>query len=124
LPDLAVPVEPLLVVRRTLREQFVILHRRLLAIVRDDEVCRPPDNDSRRRSGGVADLSRHRRRTRSLPQIQGGRGGVWIDLLQVSIRRDGLERSDSHFDSNRISHFYVCNWPYSAAPVVRLCVGY
>jgi hypothetical protein len=27
-------------VRRVLREQFSILHRRLLAIVRDDEVCR------------------------------------------------------------------------------------
>src|SRR2546429_3880511 len=40
LPDLAVLVEPLLVVRRALREQVVILHRRLLAIVRDDEVCR------------------------------------------------------------------------------------
>src|SRR6187401_3477232 len=38
LPDLAVLVE--LIVRRTLREQIVILHRRLLAIVRDDEVCR------------------------------------------------------------------------------------
>jgi len=40
LPDLAIMVEPLLIVRRALREQFVILHRRLLAIVRDDEVCR------------------------------------------------------------------------------------
>jgi hypothetical protein len=30
----------LLIVRRVLREQFVIQHRRLLAIVRDDEVCR------------------------------------------------------------------------------------
>src|SRR5580692_6085198 len=40
LPDLAGLVEPLLVVRRALREQIVILHRRLLAIVRDDEVCR------------------------------------------------------------------------------------
>ena len=40
IPDLAVLVEPLLVVRRVLREQIVILHRRLLAIVRDDEVCR------------------------------------------------------------------------------------
>jgi transposase len=40
LPDLAVLVEPLLVVRRVLREQIVILHRRLLTIVRDDEVCR------------------------------------------------------------------------------------
>ncbi len=40
LPDLAALVEPLLIVRRTLREQFCVLHRRLLAIVRDDEVCR------------------------------------------------------------------------------------
>ncbi len=40
LPDLAVLVEPLLVVRRTLREQIGMLHRRLLAIARDDEVCR------------------------------------------------------------------------------------
>ena len=40
LPDLAELVEPLLIVRRALREQLVILHRRLLAIVRDDEVCR------------------------------------------------------------------------------------
>ena len=40
LPDLAALVEPLLIVRRALREQIVILHRRLLAIVRDDEVCR------------------------------------------------------------------------------------
>ena len=40
LPDLAVLVETMLVVRRVLREQIGILHRRLLAIVRDDEVCR------------------------------------------------------------------------------------
>jgi transposase len=33
-------VEPLLVVRWALREQIGILHRRLLAIVRDDDVCR------------------------------------------------------------------------------------
>ena len=39
LPDLAALVEPLLVVRRVLREQLGILHRRLLAIVRDDDVC-------------------------------------------------------------------------------------
>ena len=39
IPDLMVLVEPLLVVRRVLREQIVVLHRRLLAIVRDDEVC-------------------------------------------------------------------------------------
>ena len=40
LPDLAILIEPLLIVRRALREQIVILHRHLLAIVRDDEVCR------------------------------------------------------------------------------------
>src|SRR5882757_7022899 len=38
MPDLAGLVEPLLLVRRALREQVVILHRRLLAIVREDEV--------------------------------------------------------------------------------------
>ena len=37
---LALLVEPLLIVRRALREQIVLLHRRLLAIVREDEVCR------------------------------------------------------------------------------------
>jgi transposase len=40
LPDLIVLVEPLLIVRRVIREQVDILHRRLLAIVRDDDVCR------------------------------------------------------------------------------------
>jgi transposase len=40
LPDLALLVERLLVVRRVLREQISILHRRVLAAVRNDEVCR------------------------------------------------------------------------------------
>src|SRR2546429_4806617 len=40
LPDLSVLVEPMLIVRRALREQLRILHSRLLAIVRDDDVCR------------------------------------------------------------------------------------
>jgi transposase len=39
-PDLAVIAEPLLIARRVLREQFGVLHRRLLAVVREDEVCR------------------------------------------------------------------------------------
>jgi transposase len=34
LPDLAVLVEPMLIVRQRLREQIVILHRCLLAVVR------------------------------------------------------------------------------------------
>ena len=40
LPDIAELVEPLLIVPRTLREQIGILHGRLLAIVRNDDVCR------------------------------------------------------------------------------------
>src|SRR5690242_1439178 len=40
LPDLAVMVEPLLIVRRVVREQLGVLHRRLLAVVQDDDVCR------------------------------------------------------------------------------------
>ena len=40
LPDLAELIEPLLIARQVIRDQFAILHRRLLAIVRDDEVCR------------------------------------------------------------------------------------
>jgi transposase len=40
LPDLAALVEPLLIVRRLLRQQIGVLHRRLLAVVRDDAVCR------------------------------------------------------------------------------------
>ena len=40
LPDLAGLLEPLLTVRRVLREQIAVLHHRLLASVRDDEVCR------------------------------------------------------------------------------------
>jgi transposase len=40
LPDLATLAEPLLIVRRVLHEQLGILHRRLLDIVRNDDVCR------------------------------------------------------------------------------------
>jgi transposase len=40
LPDLAALVEPLLIVRQVLHEQISVLQRRLLAIVRDDAVCR------------------------------------------------------------------------------------
>ena len=40
-PDLADIMEPLLTARKQLREAFMTLHRKLLAIVRDDVVCRP-----------------------------------------------------------------------------------
>jgi transposase len=38
-PDLAAITGPLLIVRRALREQFTVLHRQLLAVVRNDAVC-------------------------------------------------------------------------------------
>ncbi len=38
-PDLAAITGPLLIAWRTLREQFAVLHRRLLAVVGDDAVC-------------------------------------------------------------------------------------
>src|SRR6266853_1489813 len=40
LPDLTILIEPLLIVRRAIRERIGVLHRRVLAIVRDDDVCR------------------------------------------------------------------------------------
>jgi transposase len=96
LPDLAVLVEPLLVVRRTVREQIAVLHHRLLAIVRDDDVCRrlmtvpgvgPVVTLTYRATvGGV--LSAHesgpiqRRRARSFSS----RGSVCAHLRQVSVR--------------------------------------
>jgi len=39
-PDLAEIIEPLLAARRALREHFVALHQKLLAVVRNDGVCR------------------------------------------------------------------------------------
>jgi transposase len=39
-PDLTTIVDSLLIARRVLREQLSVLHRHLLAVVRDDEVCR------------------------------------------------------------------------------------
>ena len=82
LPDLALLVEPLLIVRRVLREQIIILHRRLLAIVRDDEVCRRLMTTPGVGPGGGADLSRHRRCACPAPEIQASRGSVRADALK------------------------------------------
>ena len=58
LPDLVVLVEPLLVVRRVLGEQLDSLHRRRLAVVRDDDVCRRLMTVPGFRQGSSTDLSR------------------------------------------------------------------
>jgi hypothetical protein len=51
-PDLAAIIGPLLIAWRTLREQFAVFHRRLLAVVRDDAVCHRLMTVSCRRSCG------------------------------------------------------------------------
>ena len=69
-------VEPLLVVRRVLREQIAVLHRRLLALVRDDEVCRLMTIP---RVGSVVALTyRTTIDAGALPQLQGGRAVLWL----------------------------------------------
>ena len=87
-------VEPLLVVRRVLREQLVILHRRLLAIVRDDEVCRrlmttpgvgPVVALTYR---ATVDVPARFRKSKSVGAVFG------LTCCQVSIRRDRSERRE------------------------------
>src|SRR5215211_2571916 len=51
-----------------------------------------PDDGAWCRPCGGADLSRYRRRPRTLPKLQGGWGGVWTDAFQVSIGRDQPNR--------------------------------
>ena len=88
LPDLAVLVEPLLIVRRVIREQLGILHRRLLAIVRDDDVCRRLMTIPG--VGPVVALTY--RVTVPLQEVQGGGSGVWTHTRQVSIGRERPNR--------------------------------
>jgi len=72
---LAELVEPLLIVRRSLANRSSSWHRRLLAIVRDDEVCQrlmTTPASARRGADPIAPPSMYR----PLPQIQGSRGGI------------------------------------------------
>ena len=83
--DLVVLVEPLLLVRRVLREQIGILHRRLLVIVRDDDVCRRLMTVPG--VGPVVALTY--RATVDVPaRFRGGWSGVWADTLSLSVRRE------------------------------------
>ena len=109
LPELAVLVEPLLIVRRVLREQIGVLHRRLLAVVRDDEVCRRLMTVPG--VGPVVALTY--RATVDVParfRRSISRSRIWVDSLQRSIRRDrsprrhiALRRRDDADDALRSS---------------------
>jgi hypothetical protein len=87
LPDLAVLVEPLLVVRRVLREQIDVLHRRVLTVVPGRRGVPAPDDGARGRAGGGADLSRHRRCAGPLSALKICRSRIWIDTPQKPVRR-------------------------------------
>ena len=97
LPDLAALVEPLLIVRRTLREQFCILHRRLLAIVRDDEVCRRwptwPISFSRFRFGSNAGGDRSPMPRYGVARLRRRRAGDWQGALGLARAELGPVRS-------------------------------
>ena len=79
---------------RALREQFVILHRRLLTIVRDDEVCRRPMT-----TPGVGpvvaltyratvDVPARFRKSKAVSAVFG------LTCATVSVRRDRSERQN------------------------------
>ena len=93
-PDLVALVEPLLIVRRVLREHTVILHRRLLAIVRDDDVCQLLMTTPG--VGPVVALTY--RATVDVParfRKSKGVGAVFgLDALEVSIGRDRSNRQN------------------------------
>ena len=95
-PELAALVEPLLVVRRVLREQLVILHRRLLAIVRDDEVCQRLMTTPGVGPAMVALTYRaHRRRARSVSENPKSVGAVFgLTCSKYQSGRDRSERSN------------------------------
>ena len=57
-PDLAAITEPLLIARRTLREQFGVLHRRLLAVAPGRGLPPPHDGTRRRTSGALTSVRR------------------------------------------------------------------
>ena len=91
-PDLAELVEPLLIVRRALREQVVILHRRLLAIVRNDEVCRHRWREEAEKAG--------RRIERIAVAFEAGRDGFWLARW---LKARGIEAYVIHASSVAVS---------------------
>ena len=133
-PDLAVLVESLLVVRRVLREQIAVLHRRLLTIVRDDEVCRrlmtipgvghvspntaPTDLDFESVAGITHDNPQLRGHSWQQQQIRIWRGddrrigddilhhlGKFADLKNLPA--EGSIRISVHRELSRLAHFQL-----------------
>jgi len=96
-PRLAAIVEPLLTVRRVMRQQFAVLHKMLLDTVRHDPVCN--DDRARPRSCRGAHLPRDRRSTATLRPFQGGWRACRLNTETPSVGRDRLRRR--HFQVRR-----------------------
>jgi len=86
-PDLAELVEPLLIVRRTLRDQISILPS-LAGHRSERRRVSPPDDRAWGRSRGGIDLPGYRGCACALSKVQGGRSGAWANAGAASIRRD------------------------------------
>src|SRR5438046_723437 len=87
-PDLAAIVEPLLIARRVLREQLGVLHRQVLEIVRQDDVCRRLMTTPG--VGPVVALTFRATVDGALPlqQLEGGRCRLGPDATPIPVRRD------------------------------------
>ena len=86
--------EPMLTARETLWSEFAKLHREVLAIVKEDQVCRRLMTVPGCRRRRVADLPRWRGRPGTVREIQVGRRLLRLDAKALSIRRDGRHRRD------------------------------
>ena len=90
-PRLAAIVEPLLSVRRVMRQQFAVLHKMLLDMVRGDPVCRrlmtAPGVGAVR-----ADLPRDGRPAATFRPFPGGRRACRPDAKALPVGRDRLRR--------------------------------
>jgi transposase len=88
-PGLAAITEPLLKVRRVMRQQLAVLHKMLLDTVRGDLVPTADDGPRSRRGGG-ADLPCDDRSAATLCPFPGGRCACRPDAEALPIRRDRL----------------------------------
>ena len=91
-PRLAAIAEPLLSVRRVMRQQFAVVHRMLLDMVRADLVCRRLMTAPGGRRSGSADLPCDGRSAATLRPFPGGRRACWPDAEALPVGRDRLRR--------------------------------
>ena len=85
-PELADIMEPLLAARRVLREKFAKLHRKVLLLARDNEVCQRLMTIPG--VGPVLGLYQHGRRSSALQELEGCWAIPRADAGSQSVRRE------------------------------------